>query len=43
MPTDGHIVLAMGRDYCDVPPVKGVALGGGTHCVEVDVKMTPVK
>jgi transglutaminase-like putative cysteine protease len=32
-----HIVLAWGRDYDDVSPVKGVILGGGLHTVEVSV------
>ena len=34
---DRHIVLAWGRDYDDVSPVKGVILGGGPHTVEVSV------
>ena len=32
-----HIVLAWGRDYDDVSPVKGVILGGGAHTVAVSV------
>lgn len=35
--TDRHIVLAWGRDYDDVSPVKGVILGGGQHKVAVSV------
>jgi transglutaminase-like putative cysteine protease len=27
--SDRHIVLAWGRDYDDVSPLKGVVLGGG--------------
>ena len=36
-PGDRHIVLAWGRDYDDVSPVKGVILGGGQHKVAVSV------
>ncbi len=32
-----HITVAWGRDYADVSPLKGVALGGGTHTVTVSV------
>lgn len=34
---DEHIVLAMGRDYADTPPVKGVCFGGGLHYLSVAV------
>lgn len=34
---DEHIVLAMGRDYGDTPPVKGVCFGGGLHHLRVAV------
>ncbi|MBS0266154.1 MAG: transglutaminase family protein [Planctomycetes bacterium] len=37
VPGDGHILLAWGRDYDDVSPVKGVVLGGGQHSVHVGV------
>ena len=39
IPSDKHILLAWGRDYDDVCPVKGVILGGGqpTLTVSVDV------
>ena len=30
-------MLAWGRDYSDVSPLRGVLLGGGTHHVEVAV------
>ena len=43
VPSDRHIVLAWGRDYDDVSPVKGVTLGGGSHTVEVTVEVTPVE
>ena len=42
VPSDRHIVLAWGRDYDDVSPVKGVTLGGGSHTVEVKVSVTPI-
>jgi transglutaminase-like putative cysteine protease len=32
-----HITLAYGRDYSDVPPVKGVAVGGGEQIIDVSV------
>ena len=38
MPTERHLVLAWGRDYSDVTPLKGVAFGGGTHSLEVEVE-----
>ena len=41
-PGTGHLTLAWGRDYGDVVPVTGVALGGGAHAVEVEVRMEPV-
>jgi transglutaminase-like putative cysteine protease len=39
IPADGHILLAWGRDYDDVSPVKGVVLGGGQHTVHVGVQV----
>jgi transglutaminase-like putative cysteine protease len=36
-----HITLAYGRDYSDVAPVKGVALGGGEQVVNVSVIVGP--
>ena len=41
IPSDGHVTLAWGRDYGDVTPVKGIALGGGQHTVEVQVRVVP--
>jgi transglutaminase-like putative cysteine protease len=43
IPGDRHIVLAWGRDYDDVSPVKGVTLGGGSHGVEVFVSVERVE
>ena len=40
-PSDGHVTLALGRDYGDVTPVKGVTLGGEGQVVEVQVSVQP--
>lgn len=42
VPSTGHITLAWGRDYGDVAPVKGVALGGGRQTVDVVVRVEPL-
>jgi transglutaminase-like putative cysteine protease len=39
IPSDQHIVLAWGRDYGDVSPIKGVILGGRNHTVSVAVEV----
>lgn len=38
---DEHVVLAWGRDYGDISPVRGVILGGGHHTVSVAVDLEP--
>jgi len=43
VPSERHVVLAWGRDYDDVSPLKGVSLGGGTHTVSVAVEMRPLE
>jgi transglutaminase-like putative cysteine protease len=40
VPSDKHILLAWGRDYDDVSPIKGVILGGSQHVVQVAVDVT---
>ncbi len=35
----GHVTLAIGRDYTDVSLLRGVILGGGAHQVEVAVQV----
>lgn len=35
-----HVVVALGRDYADVPPLKGVYLGGPADELDVDVRIT---
>lgn len=37
IPENRHITVAWGRDYSDVPPLKGVFFGGGTHELRVSV------
>lgn len=34
---DRHLIVAIGRDFSDVSPIRGVILGGGTHQVSVSV------
>jgi len=41
MPGAGHVTLGWGRDYSDVPPLNGVALGGAKQNIEVAVRVTP--
>lgn len=36
-PVDQHITVAWGRDFADVSPLKGIAMGGGEHRVLVSV------
>jgi transglutaminase-like putative cysteine protease len=38
-----HVVLASGRDFGDVSPLRGVILGGGAHSLEVGVAVRPLK
>ncbi|MGH9592515.1 MAG: transglutaminase family protein, partial [Bryobacteraceae bacterium] len=42
IPGGNHVTLAWGRDYSDVTPVKGVALGGGEHVISVSVDVSPM-
>jgi transglutaminase-like putative cysteine protease len=39
----GHIVVARGRDYADVCPVKGLFSGGGAHTLETGVTVEPAE
>jgi transglutaminase-like putative cysteine protease len=39
----GHVTLAIGRDYGDVTPVRGVIRGGGRHALEVKVSVSPIE
>ncbi|MDQ4489541.1 transglutaminase family protein [Sinomonas sp. ASV486] len=39
---DFHVTVARGRDYRDVPPLKGILSGGGGSHLEVTVEITRV-
>jgi transglutaminase-like putative cysteine protease len=41
IPKNQHIVVAYGRDYLDVPPLKGVAYSSGKNKLEVSVDIRP--
>ncbi|BDG72667.1 transglutaminase family protein [Roseomonas fluvialis] len=40
---DEHVVLAWGRDFADVSPLRGVILGGGEHGLRVGVDLDAVE
>ena len=40
-PGQGHIRVAIGRDYRDVAPTRGVLMGGGNSHLEVQVRIHP--
>lgn len=42
LPSEWHMTIALGRDYSDVSPIKGVCLGGGQHTMRVEVDVVPV-
>jgi transglutaminase-like putative cysteine protease len=39
--SEEHVVLAWGRDYGDISPVRGILLGGARHTVSVGVDLQP--
>ena len=39
-PGDHHVVVARGRDYADVPPLKGIYAGAGSSTMVVKVDIT---
>ena len=41
MPRGDHVTVAYGRDYSDVTPVRGVAVGGGEQVISVSVGVAP--
>ena len=41
MPNGSHLTIAWGRDYSDVTPVKGVAVGSGDQIINVAVELLP--
>jgi transglutaminase-like putative cysteine protease len=42
VPGTSHVTVAWGRDYGDVTPIKGIALGGGKQLVAVAVRVEPI-
>lgn len=40
---DQHVVVARGRDYSDIPPVRGLFNGGGRHVLYLGVTMEPAE
>jgi transglutaminase-like putative cysteine protease len=43
IPAESPVVLAVGRDYGDVTPLRGVIRGGGEHQMEVGVTVSGVE
>ncbi len=41
LPKERHIVVAWGRDFSEVSPLRGVVHGGGRHVVTVSVDVDP--
>jgi transglutaminase-like putative cysteine protease len=41
--SEEHVTVAWGRDYSDIPPLRGVFVGGGNPRLEVSVDMEPVE
>jgi transglutaminase-like putative cysteine protease len=40
---DQHLVLAWGRDFADVSPLRSMILGGGEHSYSVAVEVRPLQ
>jgi transglutaminase-like putative cysteine protease len=40
--SDRHLIVAVGRDFTDISPTKGVILGGGTHEVSAVVDVARI-
>ena len=40
-PGEDYVTLAIGRDYSDVSPMRGVIHGGANHSLRVAVTVTP--
>jgi transglutaminase-like putative cysteine protease len=43
LPSNNHIVIAYGRDYFDVAPLKGIIFSSGKQTISVKVDVTRVK
>lgn len=41
-PSEDYVRLAVGRDFADVSPLRGVLQGGGSHTLEVAVTVAPL-
>ncbi len=41
-PAEQHVTLAWARDYSDIPPLRGVIIGGGANTMEVAVDVLPL-
>ena len=42
LPNTEHITVAIGRDFSDISPLRGIILGGGGAEPEVEVTVTPL-
>jgi transglutaminase-like putative cysteine protease len=42
VPQERHVVTAYGRDYSDVPPLKGIIFSSGRHTLSVSVDVIPI-
>ncbi|MEO6686958.1 MAG: transglutaminase family protein [Dyadobacter sp.] len=42
VPGERHIITAWGRDYSDVPPLKGIIFSSGKHKLSVEVDVIPM-
>lgn len=42
IPSTSHVTLAVGRDFGDVSPLRGIIRGGGEHTLSVGVTVRPV-
>jgi transglutaminase-like putative cysteine protease len=40
--TDHYVRLAVGRDYADVPPTRGIYKGDGREAMAIDVRLEPI-
>jgi transglutaminase-like putative cysteine protease len=41
-PGEDYVTLALGRDYADISPIRGVIHGGGQHVLRVGVTVSPL-
>ena len=39
---DDHVTVAWARDYSDIPPLRGVFIGGGQHKMKIGVSVSPI-